>query len=541
LNEEKKVGIMENQFKELGVIDPIIEAILAMGFINPTEVQAETIPCVLEGKDLIVMSKTGSGKTGAFGIPILQMINPEGTSPQALILTPTRELAVQVDGDIKRMAIKLGAKTMAVYGQHSIETEISELKNGAAIISGTPGRVADHIKRKTFDTKQIKFLVLDEADRMLDMGFIDQVVDIIKHLPKDRITLLFSATMPSEIKRICQAYMKQPWTIELEADTMTVDAIKQIYYKVAKDEKRTQLARILQHEQPDSCMIFCNTRMEVDRIQNYLVRKGYHAEALHGANTQSLRTRTIEKFKKAEIQILVATDVAARGLHIEELSLVINYDIPDERNSYVHRIGRTGRAGNSGKAINIVTSDDIRSLYDIEEHVGVLIDEEKLPTDEEINAVLATAEGKWTKVAPPKHVQKMTHDRKAPVTDRNKQKPGHTHKPVAPKSPVAHKPVAPKSPVAHKPVAPKSPVAHKPVAPKSSVAHETIAPKSSVAPKSPVAHKAVAPKASSVPKAPEHKTTTMMTKMGPVKVIVKDEPAKPKLIDKIKGIFGKVQ
>lgn len=529
---------MENQFKELGVIDPIIEAIIAMGFVNPTEVQAETIPCVLEGKDLIVMSKTGSGKTGAFGIPILQSINPEGTSPQALILTPTRELAVQVDSDIKRMATKISAKTMAVYGQHSMEIEIKELKEGAAIISGTPGRVADHIKRKTFDTKQIKFLVLDEADRMLDMGFIDQVVDIIKHLPKDRITLLFSATMPSEIKRICQAYMKQPWTIELEADTMTVDSIKQIYYKVERDEKRTQLARILQHEQPDSCMIFCNTRMEVDKVQNFLVRKGYHAEALHGANTQSLRTRTIEKFKKAEIQILVATDVAARGLHIEDLSLVINYDIPDERNSYVHRIGRTGRAGNSGKAINIVTADDIRSLYDIEEHVGVLIDEETLPTDEEIKAVLASAEGKWTKVAPPKHVQKITHERNGKTvhnrdtslktvhnrdtslkTASNQKtssvKTVHNHK-----KPHEHKPVATHK---HEPVTPKVPYVKK----------APVAPVTPVTPKVPVAPKAT------LPLATEKKTTTIMTKMGPVKVIVKDEPVKPKLIDKIKGIFGK--
>jgi len=372
---------MANSFSSLGVSSSIIEAIKEMGFVTPTNVQQEVIPYVLKQKDLIVMSKTGSGKTGAFGIPLLQSIDPKGHGPRGLILTPTRELAVQADQDLKKMSKYLDICTTAIYGQHDIKTEIRALKNGADVVCGTPGRVFDHIKKRTLDTKNIQFLVIDEADRMLDMGFIDQVVHIIKELPGKRVTLLFSATMPTEIKRICKAYMHQPLTIELESETKTVDTVKQVYYRVKHNEKRAQLNRLLQVEQPHSCMIFCNTRDEVDRVQVYLSRNGYVAEALHGANSQSHRMRTIEKFKKGALPIVVATDVAARGIHIEDLSLVINYDVPKDKDSYVHRIGRTARGGNSGKAITLVTGEDIMSLYEIEEHVGVLLDELELPTD----------------------------------------------------------------------------------------------------------------------------------------------------------------
>lgn len=366
---------MANNFDSLGVSAPIIEAIKEMGFETPTNVQQEVIPCILEHRDVIVMSKTGSGKTGAFGIPVLQSIVRSELGPGALILAPTRELAVQVDQDLKKMSKHLDVRMTAVYGQHDINAEIKMLKSGVDIVTGTPGRVFDHIKRKTLKTKNIQFVVLDEADCMLDMGFIDQMVQIIKELPKKRVTLLFSATMPDAIKRICRAYMHEPLTIELQSETKTVDTVKQTYCRVKANEKRALLAHLLKAEQPDRCMIFCNTRDEVDRVQTYLSKKGYQVEALHGANSQSHRMKTIEKFKKGVLQIVVATDVAARGIHIEDLSLVINYDVPKDKNSYVHRIGRTARAGNSGKAITLATSDDIMSLYEIEEHVGVLIDE----------------------------------------------------------------------------------------------------------------------------------------------------------------------
>ncbi|MDF2612971.1 MAG: ATP-dependent helicase [Clostridia bacterium] len=383
---------MANHFRDLGVLPSIVDAIKEMGFTEPTEVQQQVIPYILEHKDLIVMSKTGSGKTGAFGIPVLQSITPNKGGPRGLILTPTRELAVQVDQDLKKMSKYLDIRTTAVYGQHDIKSEMRSLKSGTDVVTGTPGRVFDHIKRRTLETKNIQFFVLDEADRMLDMGFIDQMVHIIKELPAKRVTLLFSATMPTEIQRICKGYMHQPITIELKSETKTVDTIKQVYYRMQTGEKRMQLNRLLKVEQPDRCIIFCNTRDEVDRVQAYLSKKGYAAEALHGANSQNHRMKTIQKIKNGDLSIVVATDIAARGIHIDDLSLVINYDVPKDKDSYVHRIGRTARAGNSGKAITLVTSDDIMSLYEIEEHVGVLVDEEELPTDADVKECIEKAQ-----------------------------------------------------------------------------------------------------------------------------------------------------
>jgi len=434
---------MKNGFDQLGIRPKIIKAIEEMNFYTPTKVQAETIPKILDKKDLIVMSKTGSGKTGAFGLPMLQMIESNEQGPYGLVLTPTRELAVQVNYDFTEMAKYSDIRTTAIYGQHNMETEINVLKKGVGIVTGTPGRVADHIKRRTLKTRNIAFLVLDEADRMLDMGFLDQVVKIIKALPRERITLLFSATMPLGIQRICRGYMNNPITIELETETKTVDTVNQIYYRVEQNEKRMQLDRILKAEQPDSCMVFCNTRVEVDRVQEFLYRKGYVSDALHGANTQSSRMRTINKFKQNELQILVATDVAARGIHVEDLSLVINYDVPFEKDSYVHRIGRTGRAGNSGKAITLVTGEDIISLYEIEEHVGVRIDEVPLPTNQELTDKLEKAAGKWVGVQPKKQVSKRqsTHEgrHKGRASSTYKTSSHHKNKEVGKKQYVEHK------------------------------------------------------------------------------------------------------
>lgn len=378
-------NMMKNNFQDLGIAPPILKAIEEMGFETPTEVQSRAIPHVLNREDLIVKSKTGSGKTAVFGVSMLQMTDPEAPGPQGLILTPTRELAVQVDNDLKLMARHLQHKTTAVYGQHSMNVEIQALSKGVSIVTGTPGRVFDHIQHKHLATKNIRFLVLDEADRMLDMGFLDQVVRIIRTIPKDRVTLLFSATIPPEVHRICSNYMKDPVTIEIESPTKTVDTINQLYYRVKHNEKNTQLNRLLLIERPESCMIFCNTRMAVDRVQSFLSRKGYACQALHGDIPQSRRLKTIQQFKEGEFHLLVATDVAARGIHIEDLSLVINYDVPNEKDSYVHRIGRTGRAGNAGRALSLVTSEDIMSLYEIEEHIGAMIPEEELPSEEAYN------------------------------------------------------------------------------------------------------------------------------------------------------------
>lgn len=273
---------MNNNFKDLGICPPILKAIEEMGYQTPTEVQSRVIPHILNKNDVIVMSKTGSGKTAVFGIPLLQMSDPCSLEPQCLILTPTRELAVQIDNDLKQMSAYLEHKTMAVYGQHSMKAEIQALRKGVSIVTGTPGRVYDHICNGNLNVNQVKFLVLDEADRMLDMGFIDQVFKIIKTLSKERITLLFSATMPSEIKSICRSYMNNPITVEIESQTKTVDTIDQKYYRVNNNEKQTQLHRLLMTETPESCLIFCNTRYTVDRVHSFLTSKGYAAQAIHG-------------------------------------------------------------------------------------------------------------------------------------------------------------------------------------------------------------------------------------------------------------------
>jgi len=385
---------MKSDFNDLGISPPILKAIQEMGFEVPTEVQSKAIPHILNNEDLIAVSKTGSGKTAVFGVSMLQMTDPEAVGPQGLILTPTRELAVQIDSDLKQMAKYLQHKTTAVYGQHNMNVEIQSLNKGVSIVAGTPGRVFDHIRQGNLDTKHIHFLVLDEADRMLDMGFLVQVERILKTLPKDRVTLLFSATIPTEIRKICREHMKHPVTIEIESQTKTVDTTQQIYYRVNSNEKNTELNHLLLIEHPESCIIFCNTRIAVDRVQSFLSRKGYTSQPLHGDIPQGRRLKTIQQFKQGEFHLLVATDVAARGIHIDDLSLVINYDVPLEKDSYVHRIGRTGRAGNVGHAITLVTSDDIMSLYEIEEYIGVMIAEGELPSEAVFNEHRAEAE-KW--------------------------------------------------------------------------------------------------------------------------------------------------
>ncbi len=393
---------MNKSFEEIDIIPPILLAVQEMGFTHPTPVQSKVIPKVLEKNDVIVIAKTGSGKTAAFGIPMLQMIRPGADGPRGLILTPTRELAVQVDSDLMQLGKHLDIRTAAVYGQHNMNTEIEELERGAAIVTGTPGRVFDHIRQKTLKTDRIEFLVLDEADRMLDMGFIDQVARIIKTLPKKRITMLFSATIPVEVQRICRQHMLDPETVEIASPTKTVDSIMQLYYRVERNEKRTVLDRLLRQERPESCMIFCNTRNEVDRVQEFLSKKGYASAALHGEIPQTRRLKTIHGFKHGKFHLLVATDVAARGIHVDDLSLVINYDVPNERDNYVHRIGRTGRAGNGGKAITMVTSEDIMSLYEIEEHINAMIREEDPPSAEAAAAAKAESDA-WMKTKIYKH------------------------------------------------------------------------------------------------------------------------------------------
>jgi len=418
---------MKTTFNDLGISPPILKALEDMGFGAPTEVQSTAIPHVLNQEDLIVRSKTGSGKTAVFGVPMLQLTDFRAAGPQGLILTPTRELAVQVDSDLKQMARHLQHKTTAIYGQHNMNVEIRALNESVSIVTGTPGRVFDHIRHGNLETKHIRFLVLDEADRMLDMGFVDQVERIIRTLPKDRVTLLFSATIPDEIHSLCGKYMKHPVTVEIESQTMTVDTTRQVYYRVQENEKSKQLNRLLLVEQPESCVIFCNTRFMVDKVQRFLYRKGYACRALHGDISQITRMKTLEQFKQGEFHLLVATDVAARGIHIDDLSLVINYDVPIEKDSYVHRIGRTGRAGNLGRAISLVTGEDIMTLYEIEEHIGVLIEEMELPSEAVVNERRASAD-KWIQANSPKRQQSPGVASKSNV-NRNQKKHSQTRSP----------------------------------------------------------------------------------------------------------------
>lgn len=409
-------------FSDLGISAPILKAVAEMGFQTPTEVQSKAIPHALNREDLIVTSKTGSGKTAVFGVPMLQMTNPKESGPQGLILAPTRELAVQLDGELKLISKYLPHRTTVVYGQHSLHAETESLKKGVSIVTGTPGRVLDHVKRGNLVTKHIRFLVIDEADRMLDLGFIDQVVRIIKTLPRNRVTLLFSATIPPEVSRVCKNYMRNPTNIVIESPTKTVDIIEQVYYRVNGNEKRSQLNRLLLMEQPDSCLIFCNTRIAVDQVCSFLAGKGYAVQALHGDIPQGRRMQTIRQFKQGKFHLLVATDVAARGLHIDDLSLVINYDVPMEKDSYVHRIGRTGRAGQRGRAATFVTGEDIMSLYEIEEHIGALIPEADLPSESVLNSRRASAE-QWIRAK-----RQTTRSTKASSRSSSKRTP-KTHTP----------------------------------------------------------------------------------------------------------------
>ncbi|MCH4890811.1 DEAD/DEAH box helicase [Acidaminobacter sp. JC074] len=402
----------------------LLKAISELGFENPTEVQALAIPRVLDKKDLIVMAKTGSGKTGAFSLPVLEQLTEE-KRPQVLILAPTRELAVQVCNDIKLYTKYAPIKATPIYGGHNMQKEIQDLKS-AKVVVGTPGRVIHHIKEGNLKTKGMKYLVLDEADRMLDMGFIDQIHKIIQSMPRQRQTLLFSATMPPEIQRICTKYMNEPEAIELDSDTKTVDTIDQFYLRVEANEKRKQLKRLIYAEKPKSCMIFCNMRVDVDRVHQYLFRNGIVSEAIHGANTQNKRMRTIQEFKDGKIQVLVATDVAARGIHIDDMALVINYDVPQDKDSYIHRIGRTGRAGSGGRAISMVTSDDIYALYEVEEHAGARIDEMEAYDEEVVSKGQAQLNDIWQEIY---NARKARHDaaakdkkpRERKHTDRHKQ------------------------------------------------------------------------------------------------------------------------
>lgn len=376
---------MENlNFESYGLSDELLKAVRLLGYKEATGVQGEVIPLVLKDKDIIVKAQTGSGKTAAFGIPLCEKVDWDAKEPQVLILTPTRELCVQVKEDISNIGRFKRIRCAAVFGKQPVEMQVRELKQKVHIVAGTPGRTFDLIERKYLNIDKVKYLVIDEADKMLNMGFIDQVEDIIKLLPKDRVTMLFSATMEEKIETLCGRYMKNPVKIEITPESLTSEKINQLLYEVDSNNKLNVLQKLLFVENPDSCIIFCSTKENVDTLTYNMKDKGFACESLHGGMEQKDRLEIMKNFKRGEFRFLVATDVAARGIDVESLSLIVNYDVPVEKESYVHRIGRTGRAGNKGKAITLASPQEYKILSEIEEYIGYKIPRGEEPYREEV-------------------------------------------------------------------------------------------------------------------------------------------------------------
>ena len=363
-------------FRKLGIIEPILKSIEDEEFEKPTEIQEKSIPLILAGRDVIAGAATGSGKTLAFAADIIKNAN-KGEGIQALVLTPTRELAQQVATALGVFSRYKPLKIVAVFGGMSINPQIAQLRT-ADVVIGTPGRILDHIGRKTIDLRKVTILVLDEADRMLDMGFIDDVKQIIRECPRERQTLLFSATIPREIAQLARKYMREPVEVAAEA-YVDPKKLTQFYYDVPDNMKFSLLVHLLQHEEAGLVMVFCNTRQNTDFVANNLKAAGINALAIHGGLTQEKRNRVMKQFNSHDVCVLVCTDVAARGLDIPGVSHIYNYDIPKDSNDYIHRIGRTARAGKEGIAINILASKDHDSFRRVMHLKDVTITEEPLP------------------------------------------------------------------------------------------------------------------------------------------------------------------
>lgn len=376
---------MDTKFTDLGLRAELLESIQSLGFESPSPIQAKTIPIALEGKDIVGLSQTGSGKTAAFSLPALNQIDIERKETQVLVLCPTRELAVQVCEEIHRLSTKLeGLSAIPVYGGAPIDRQIRALRKGAHIVVGTPGRVMDHLRRKTLNTKAIHLCILDEADRMLDMGFREDMEVILGDMPEDRQTLFFSATMNKGVESLIRTFSDHPEHISIERKALTVDSIEQTYYEVRNRSKIEVLCRLLDLETKPRGIVFCNTKQMVEDATEALAARGYIADRIHGDITQANRERVIKRFKEGSVELLVATDVAARGLDIDDVDIVFNYDLPYDPEDYVHRIGRTGRAGRSGKSVTFVYGRDIYRLEAIERYTRQVVRRMPIPSLEDV-------------------------------------------------------------------------------------------------------------------------------------------------------------
>lgn len=378
-------------FAELQLSEALLRAVGEAGFESPTPIQARAIPVLMTGKDLIGQAQTGTGKTAAFGLPIIQLLQSlqeeeKSRDTQAIILAPTRELAVQVAGEMHAFAKHTGLRVLPVYGGQPIDRQFRALKDGAHIVVGTPGRVLDHLRRGSLNLNTIRVCVLDEADEMLALGFVDDIEAILAQMPEVRQLALFSATMPPRIAALAKKYLRQPERVAIEPARRTVETTNQTYYEVPPGKKLESLARVLDMETPGSTIVFCRTRKETDELADALRLRGYASDALHGDMAQPERDRVMRRFREGQSDLLIATDVAARGLDIDNVTHVINYDIPWDVEQYIHRIGRTGRAGRTGDAITLVEPRERRQLRQIEIMIGARIKAARIPTAADIAA-----------------------------------------------------------------------------------------------------------------------------------------------------------
>ncbi|KQL46737.1 DEAD/DEAH box helicase [Brevibacillus choshinensis] len=367
-------------FLDFGLHQSVVKALSNMGFEEATAIQVQTVPVALQGRDLIGQAQTGTGKTAAFGIPLIERLNENSGNIQGVVLTPTRELAVQVAEEINKIAQFKNISALPIYGGQDITRQIKALKKRPQIIVATPGRFMDHMRRKTIRLDSIEIVVLDEADEMLNMGFIDDIKEILQEVPDNRQTLLFSATMPRAIQEIAQQFMTEPTLISVKSKEVTVPNIEQQYMEVAEKQKFDVLCRLLDIHSPELAIIFGRTKRRVDELSEALTKRGYGAEGIHGDLNQAKRDSVLRKFKEGTIEVLVATDVAARGLDISGVTHVFNFDIPQDSESYVHRIGRTGRAGKTGLAITFVTSREIDHLRLIERATNRRMERRSVPS-----------------------------------------------------------------------------------------------------------------------------------------------------------------
>ena len=377
--------VNKKTFDDLGLSAEALSSINKKGFEEPTAIQSITIPVMLrDDTNIIAQAQTGTGKTAAFGLPLIEMVNMDAKTVQALILVPTRELAIQVSEEINSLKGDKDIKIVPIYGGQSIDQQLRSLKKGVHIVVGTPGRVIDHLKRKTLRIGKIEHLILDEADEMLNMGFIDDMEEIMKYTNSDKRTLLFSATIPKKIRDLARKYMDGYELLTVEKEPLTTNLTEQIYFEVKASDKFEALCRIIDIEDNFYGLVFCRTKRDVDSVVAHLMDRGYDSGAIHGDFSQAQRERTLGKFKKQKINILVATDVAARGIDVNNLTHVINYSLPQDPELYVHRIGRTGRAGNEGTAVTFITSNEYKGLMFIQRFAKTDIRKSKIPEVEDI-------------------------------------------------------------------------------------------------------------------------------------------------------------